>query len=58
MAIRNAVGFLGGSGDLPEGFWYSVKRRLLGPPMVNEELRHQRLSNVIAMMVNPAYELL
>jgi amino acid transporter len=51
VAIRNAVGFLGGSGDLPEGFWYSVKRRLLGPPMVNEELRHQRLSKVLALGV-------
>ncbi len=51
MAIRNAVGFLGGSGDLPEGFWYSVKRRLLGPPMVNEQLRHQRLSKVLALGV-------
>src|SRR5215472_578708 len=51
VAIRNAVGFLGGSGDLPEGFWYSVKRRLLGPPMVNEQLRHQRLSNFLALGV-------
>jgi amino acid transporter len=37
--------------DLPESFGYSLKRRLLGPPMVNEELRHQRLSNVIALGV-------
>ena len=51
MAIRNAVEFLGGGGDVPEGFWYSVKRRLLGPPMVNEELRHQRLSNFLALGV-------
>ena len=51
MAIRNAVGFLGGGGDLPEGFWYSVKRRVLGPPMVNEQLRHQRLSKVLALGV-------
>jgi amino acid transporter len=51
VAIRNAVGFLGGSGELPEGFWYSVKRRVLGPPMVNEELRHQRLSNFLALGV-------
>ena len=51
MAIRNAVGLLGGGGDVPEGFWYSVKRRLLGPPMVNEELRHQRLSNFLALGV-------
>ncbi len=51
MAIRNAVEFLGGGGDVPEGFWYSVKRRLLGPPMVNEELRHQRLTNFLALGV-------
>ena len=52
MAIRNAVGLLGGSGELDEEtFWYSVKRRLLGPPMVNEELRHQRLSKPLALGV-------
>jgi amino acid transporter len=51
VAIRNAVGLLGGSGDLPESFWYSMKRRLLGPPMVNEELRHQRLSKFLALGV-------
>src|SRR3974377_1337663 len=48
--MRNAVGFLGG-GDVPEGYWYSVKRRLLGPPMVNEQLRHQRLSKPLALGV-------
>src|SRR5215469_18291100 len=37
--------------DLPESFGYSIKRRLLGPPMVNEQLRHQRLSNFIALGV-------
>jgi amino acid transporter len=51
VAIRNAVEFLGGGGDVPEGFWYSVKRRLLGPPMVNEELRNQRLSKPLALGV-------
>jgi amino acid transporter len=52
VAIRNAVGLLGGSGELDEEtFWYSVKRRLLGPPMVNEELRHQRLSKPLALGV-------
>src|SRR5262252_10507021 len=50
VAIRNAAGFLGG-GELDEGFWYSVKRRLLGPPMVNEQLRHQRLSKPLALGV-------
>ena len=38
-------------GDLPESFGYSIKRRLLGPPMVNEQLRHQRLSNFLALGV-------
>ena len=51
MAIRNAVEFLGGGGEVPEGFWYSVKRRLLGPPMVNEDLRNQRLTNFLALGV-------
>src|SRR5215831_9375589 len=52
VAIRNAVGRLGGSGELDEEtFWYSVKRRLLGPPMVNEQLRHQRLSKPLALGV-------
>src|SRR5215471_16100908 len=51
VAIRNAVGFLGGGSELDEGFWYSVKRRLLGPPMVNEQLRHQRLSKPLALGV-------
>ena len=50
VAMRDAAGFLG-SGELDEGFWYSMKRRLLGPPMVNEELRHQRLSKPLALGV-------
>jgi amino acid transporter len=52
VAIRNAVGLLGGGGgELDESFWYSLKRRLLGPPMVNEQLRHQRLSKFLALGV-------
>ncbi|HUZ37720.1 MAG TPA: amino acid permease [Streptosporangiaceae bacterium] len=51
MAIRRATGFLGNAGDAPETFWYSVKRRLLGPPMVNEELGEQRLSKPLALGV-------
>ena len=50
MAMRKAAGLLGGA-DLPEGFWYSVKRRILGPPMVNEQLSHQRLSKPLALGV-------
>jgi amino acid transporter len=53
LALRKAAGLFSGTSraDLPESFWYSVKRRLLGPPMVNEELRHQRLSKVLALGV-------
>jgi amino acid transporter len=53
VALRTkAAGLLGGTPeDLPESFGYSLKRRLLGPPMVNEELRHQRLSKLLALGV-------
>ncbi len=51
MAMRKAVGFLGRGDNLPEGVGYTLKRRLLGPPMVNEELSEQRLSNVAALGV-------
>jgi amino acid transporter len=53
LALRKAAGLFSGTSraDLPESFWYSVKRRLLGPPMVNEELRNQRLSKVLALGV-------
>jgi amino acid transporter len=46
--MRKAADVLG---DLPEGFWYSTKRRLLGPPLVNEELGEQRLSKPLALGV-------
>jgi len=49
--MRKAVGLLGQGDDLPEGFAYSLKRKLLGPPMVNEQLSEQRLSNVAALGV-------
>jgi amino acid transporter len=49
--MRKAVGFLGRGDNLPEGVGYTLKRRLLGPPMVNEELSEQRLSNVAALGV-------
>src|SRR5712692_8499499 len=37
--------------DLPESLGYSVKRRLLGPPLVNEQLAQQRLSRPLALGV-------
>jgi len=49
--MRKGVGFPGGGDNPPEGFAYSLKRRLLGPPMVNEELGEQRLSKVLALGV-------
>ena len=53
MAVRKAAGLLSGSrgNDLPDTFWYSVKRRLLGPPMVNEQLKVERLSRPLALGV-------
>jgi amino acid transporter len=51
VAIRSAVGRLGRGPELPEGLGYSLKRRLLGPPMVNEQLRNERLSRPLALGV-------
>ena len=53
MAVRKATSLLsGGQGDqLPETFWYTAKRRLLGPPMINAQLREQRLSKFLALGV-------
>src|SRR5512135_2668256 len=49
--MRKAVDVLERGPDLTEGFWYSVKRRLLGPPLVNEQLGEQRLSKPLALGV-------
>jgi amino acid transporter len=38
-----------GSGQ--PAFWYAVKRRMLGPPLVNEQLGEQRLSKKLALGV-------
>jgi amino acid transporter len=38
-------------GRLPETFGYSLKRRLLGPPLVNEQMTEERLSRPIALGV-------
>jgi len=42
---------LDGSAGLPDSFWYSTKRKLLGPPLVNQELGEQRLSKPLALGV-------
>jgi amino acid transporter len=53
VAARKAAGLLdvGQNRGLPETFWYSVKRRLLGPPLVTEQLKQERLSKPFALGV-------
>ena len=53
MAVRRAAGLLTGDqhAELPETAWYTAKRRLLGPPMINAQLREQRLSKFLALGV-------
>jgi amino acid transporter len=53
VAVRKAADLLsGGQGnELPETFWYSAKRRLLGPPMINAQLQDERLSKTLALGV-------
>jgi len=51
--VRRAAGLLsnGQADELPETFWYSVKRRLLGPPLITEQLKEERLSKPLALGV-------
>ncbi len=51
MAIRRAVGRLTRRGDLAEGLGYTLKRRLLGKPLINEQLGEQRLTKTLALGV-------
>jgi amino acid transporter len=51
VVTRKATGLLERSAGLPDTFWYSTKRRLLGPPLVNQDLGEQRLSNPLALGV-------
>jgi len=37
--------------DVPDGLWYAVKRRVLGPPLVTEQLTNERLSRPLALGV-------
>jgi amino acid transporter len=34
---------------MTDSFWYTAKRRLLGPPLVNEQLKTERLSRPLAL---------
>ncbi len=49
--MRRAVGSLAGRGDLAEGLGYTLKRRFLGKPLINEQLTEQRLSKPLALGV-------
>ncbi len=51
VAMRRAVGSLVGQGDVAEGLGYTLKRKLLGKPLINEQLGEQRLSKVLALGV-------
>ncbi|HEY1323177.1 MAG TPA: hypothetical protein VGF32_23165, partial [Streptosporangiaceae bacterium] len=47
----NAGSSLHQAAELPEGFGYTVKRRVLGPPLVTEQLKNERLSRPLALGV-------
>src|SRR5215472_3364961 len=49
--MRRAVGSLRQRGDLAEGLGYTLKRQLLGRPLINEQLGEQRLSKRLALGV-------
>src|SRR5579862_6878206 len=51
VATRKAAALLERGGGLPDTFWYSTKRKLLGPPLVNQDLGEQRLSKPLALGV-------
>jgi amino acid transporter len=42
---------MGAGATVPDGRWYGAKRRLLGPPLVTEQLSSQRLSKPLALGV-------
>src|ERR1700761_2836836 len=62
MATTQGAGLAGGmpdelaagavsDGELPETFGYTLKRKLLGPPLVNEQMAEERLSRPLALGV-------
>jgi amino acid transporter len=51
VATVRAARSVGSQEDLGESLGYAIKRRLLGPPLVNEQLREERLSRPMALGV-------
>src|SRR5580698_6884049 len=49
--MRRAAGSLLRLDDLAEGRGYTLKRKLLGKPLINEQLSDQRLSKTLALGV-------
>src|SRR5258707_1302267 len=49
------AGVLGGYQSPRDSLWYTAKRRLLGPPLVNEQLGEQRLSyrEIVMVYIRP-----
>lgn len=51
MTTARAARALSRQDDLGESLGYAIKRRLLGPPLVNAQLREERLSKPLALGV-------
>ncbi len=51
MATARQADVPGEQNDLGESLGYAIKRRLLGPPLVNEQLGEERLSKPLALGV-------
>ena len=51
MAMPKPTGLLDRPGSQSDTFWYTAKTKLLGPPLVNEQLGEQRLSKPLALGV-------
>ncbi|MGI9008869.1 MAG: amino acid permease [Streptosporangiaceae bacterium] len=51
MATGTQANLPGSQSDLAESLGYAIKRRLLGPPLVNEQLSEERLSKPLALGV-------
>ena len=51
MAAGNQVGLPDSQGYVAESLGYAIKRRLLGPPLVTEQLETERLSRPLALGV-------
>jgi amino acid transporter len=51
VAAGKEIGLPGGQDYVAESLGYAIKRRLLGPPLVNEQLGEERLSKPLALGV-------